>query len=135
MNCNALSLAHPHRESWWLQSQAQIRKNQPRLRRLPAQPGAGWDALQGALGWEETWVLHPALPVPCYETPVESFCVPGLLFVMCKTVWVKWSLRSLPAMIFNNLKLLKKHKQEMKVLARQEEKEGTLHKNRGSHEF
>lgn len=30
-------------------------------------------------------------------------------------VWAKSSLRSLPAVILNNLKLLKKHKQEMKV--------------------
>lgn len=84
MNCNALLLAHPHWKGWCLQSQAQIRKNQPRLQRLPAQPGAGSDAMQGASAWEETRILCPALPVASYETPVESLCVSELLFLICK---------------------------------------------------
>lgn len=56
----------------------------------------------------------------CYESLVESLCVFGLCYFsfIKSAVWAKWSLRSLPAPILDNLKLLKKHKQKMKILAR-----------------
>ena len=53
----------------------------------------------------------PSVSLDCYFSFLKS------------AVWAKSSLRSLPAVILNNLKLLKKHKQEMKVLARYDEKE------------
>lgn len=90
--------------------------------------------MEGALAWEETWLLCPALPVACNETLVGFLCVSGPLFLICKTGSLgKWSLRSLPAVILNNRKLLKKYKQEMKVLPTREEEGTPSKKNRGSH--
>ena len=84
---------------------------QSRLLRLPAQPVAGGDASEGAPAWEETWILCPAALRHAMRAWWSPFVFLDCYFSFVKSaVWANWSLRSLPATILDNIKLLKKHK-------------------------